>query len=112
MRSEGPSGPILAAETVEMSVRSLSDAKFDFAVPRSRLWRRLVTTTGAMPRHIAYQVPRARISMAANLEESKSAYSRRTLPQRLRAAASGLLSPASDRGGSASVLWPSGSNLP
>ena len=54
---------------------------FALAVRILRLYRQLVGTTD-VPRHLAYQMLRAGTSIAANLEESKSAYSRRDLAAR------------------------------
>jgi len=54
---------------------------FAFAVQILKLYRQLLSGTD-VPRHLAYQMLRAGTSIAANLEESKSAYSRRDLASR------------------------------
>ena len=54
------------------------DRSFEFALRVLRLYRWLLSTTD-IPRHLAQQMLRAGTSIAANLEEAKSAYSRRDL---------------------------------
>jgi four helix bundle protein len=54
------------------------ERSFGFAVHILKLFRHLLSTTD-VPRHLAQQMLRAGTSIAANLEEAKSAYSRRDL---------------------------------
>jgi len=60
---------------------SLQDRSFRFAVAIIRFYRRLTSSTD-VPRHVAYQMLRAGTSTGANVEEAKSAYSRRDLAAR------------------------------
>jgi four helix bundle protein len=54
---------------------------FSLAVRILRLYRQLVGSSD-VPRHLAHQMLRSGTSIAANLAESKSAYSRRDLAAR------------------------------
>ena len=57
---------------------SFRDRSFRFAIAVLRLYRVIVSTTD-VPRVLASQMLRAGTSIGANLEEAKSAYSRRDL---------------------------------
>jgi four helix bundle protein len=56
---------------------SFQERSFRFAVDILAFYRTILTTD--LPRHLAYQMLRAGTSIAANLEEARSAYSRRDL---------------------------------
>jgi four helix bundle protein len=65
--------------TYPMAVPDLFQKRsFAFAVAILKLYRHLLAGTD-VPRHLAYQMLRSGTSIAANLEEAKSAYSRRDL---------------------------------
>jgi four helix bundle protein len=57
---------------------SFHDRGFDFALEVVKLYRKISRATDT-PRHLANQVLRAGTSIGANLEEARSAYSRRDL---------------------------------
>jgi four helix bundle protein len=57
---------------------SFQERAFRFAVHILKFYRVILGTTD-LPRHLAHQMLRAGTSIAANLEEAKSAYSRRDL---------------------------------
>ena len=57
---------------------SFQKRSFRFASNILKFYRKILATTD-VPRHLAHQVLRAGTSIAANLEEARSAYSRRDL---------------------------------
>lgn len=74
-------GPLLA-RILPMSVRlSFRERSFRFAIAILGLYRTIRRSTDC-PRHMANQIARAGTAIGANLEEAKSAYSRRELAQK------------------------------
>jgi four helix bundle protein len=76
---------------------SFQERSFRFAVDILAFYRTILTTD--LPRHLAYQMLRAGTSIVANLEEARSAYSRRDL------AAKQTIALREARGAAAGCAW-------
>lgn len=65
-----------------MALESFSDRSFRFSTSLLRFHRVLSTPAADVPRTIAYQMLRAGTAIGANIEEARSAHSRRDLAAR------------------------------